>query len=654
MAVSLELRLLGRFDASAPAGRAFDIAGKKSRALLAYLALAPAGPVPRDRLVGLLWSERDDEHARNSLRQALVALRRDLDGVEPSPLVVADDAVALDPSRVRVDAMEFARLAAGDGVQALREAMALYRGDLLDGLAIRDPAFEEWVARERERWRDLAIATLERLWPQETGEQRIAVAKRLLGLDPLREAGHRALMQAYAEQGNAALALRQYETCRDLLRRELDVAPGTETEELRRKILRHEATPAASSGSAQEVLTLPDKPSIAVLAFANMSGDPAQQYFTEGITEDIITELSRFRTLFVIARNSSFQYRGKEIDVTRIGRELGVQYVVEGSVRRSGERIRITAQLVEAATGKHLWAERYDRDLRDTFAVQDEVTRMIVSTLAIRLEDEGLAAAKRKPPENMLAYDYWLRGKSCLDLWNRQALFDARAFFEKAIEIDPNYARAYAGLALTYEWAAFYTAWGGGDPTAREMAERYALKAVSLDPTDHQPHVALGWIYQERGEFERSRHHLDRAEALNANDADMLINKAMILSLQGEAETAIELARSAIRLNPYHPDWYLGYCSHCYMAAHRYEEAMALRGFTAQKLPEARAFMAALCVLLGRMDEARRHVDELVASFPAHWLGQPTASFFANLLSYKHQTDTDIVIEALRKAGLPE
>src|SRR5262245_50802479 len=176
MAVSLELRLLGRFDASGPSGRALDIVSKKNRALLAYLALAPAGPVPRDRLVALLWSDRDDEHGRNSLRQALVALRRDLNGVGPSPLLIADDAVALDPSRVRVDAVEFARLAAGGGVQALREAMALYRGDLLDGLAIRDPAFEEWVAPECERLRDLAIATLERLWPQETGEQRTAIA----------------------------------------------------------------------------------------------------------------------------------------------------------------------------------------------------------------------------------------------------------------------------------------------------------------------------------------------------------------------------------------------------------------------------------------------------------------------------------------------
>jgi TolB-like protein len=223
---------------------------------------------------------------------------------------------------------------------------------------------------------------------------------------------------------------------------------------------------------------------VAVLPFTNLSGDLEQQYFSDGITEDLITELSRFRQLFVIARNSSFQYRGKDVDVRRVGRELGVQYVVEGSIRKAAERVRITAQLIDAATGNHLWAERFDRDYHDVFAVQDEVTQTIVSTLVVRLEDEGLASAKRKPPASMQAYDYWLRGKNCLDLWTKPANVEAREFFEKAIAIDPGYARAYAGLALTYEWAAYYSAWGGGDPMLHERAEALALKAATLD-TSH-------------------------------------------------------------------------------------------------------------------------------------------------------------------------
>jgi TolB-like protein/Tfp pilus assembly protein PilF len=662
----LQLKLLGSFEVRIGSGAPLDIANKKTRALLAYLALPTGRAHTRDKLVGLLWSDRADVQARNSLRQALTEIGKAFGATEPSPLIKARDTLALDPATMEVDALVFEQLAASDATSDLRRAAALYAGDLLDGLDTRDAAFEEWLAAERQRLRTLAATALKKLLAHENGPSAIAVAHRLLALDPLQEEGHRALMRVHAEAGETSTALRQYELCREMLKNELDVTPSPETEALhhsiRKQLVGHtrrqpEIRPAPSGEGEGAVRAdrEPSKPSIAVLPFRNLGDDDAQQYFSDGITEDIITELSRFRSLFVIARNSSFQYRDKATDVTRIGRELGVQYVVEGSVRRSSDRIRITAQLIVAATATHLWAEHYDRDLRDTFAVQDEVTRTIVSMLAIRLEDEGLAAARRKPPGNMRAYDYWLRGKNCLDLWNRQALFDARACFEKAIEIEPGYARAYAGLALTYEWAAFYTAWGGGDPTARETAERYALKAVSLDATDYQPHVALGWIYQQRHDFERSRRHLDRAEALNPNDADLLINKAIILSWQGDADRAIELAQLAIRLNPYHPDWYFGYYSHCLMTARRYDEAMALRASAINIFPEARVIMAVLFVLLGRMDEARRQVDELISSFPSHWLGEPTVSFFVKLMGgYKNQADVDILSEALRKAGLPE
>lgn len=592
------------------------------------------------------------------MRQALTELGRAFDAILQSPLVKERDTIALASDAIEVDVQEFERLAASSDATNLDRTIALYGGDLLEGIDVRDPGFEDWLIPERQRLREVFLAVLAKRLAQAKGQPAIDLAQRLLAQDPLREEGYRALMRFHAEAGEMGAALRQYETCRAILRRELDVTPSAETEELHRRIRQQQDQPAPVALAVAAAPTPAGdaaKPSLAVLPFRNLSEDPTHLYFSDGITEDIITELSRFRSLSVIASNSSFQYRGMANDLRRVGQELGVRYIVEGSVRRSSDRIRITAQLVDAATATHLWAEHYDRDLRDTFAVQDEVTRMIVSMLAIRVEDEGLAAAKRKSPESMQAYDYWLRGKNCLDQWNRQALFQGRALFEKAIEIDPGYARAYAGLALTYEWAAFYTAWGGGDPTAFEMAERLALKAVALDATDYQPHMALGWIYQERGDFARSRRHLDRAEALNPNDADLLINKAMILSCQGETDRAIELAQTAIRLNPHHPDSYLGYYSHCLMMAGRYDEAMALRASATSAFPEARAFIAVLCVQLGRLDEAKREVDALIADFPLYWLGEPTASFFVKQLGgYKNRPDTDMVIEALRKAGLPE
>ena len=207
------------------------------------------------------------------------------------------------------------------------------------------------------------------------------------------------------------------------------------------------ATPVVAVATPKHVS---DKPSIAVLPFTNMSGDPEQEYFSDGITEDIITELSRFRSLFVIARNSSFVYKGKPIKVGTVARELGVKYVLEGSVRRAGSRVRVTAQLVDAASGNHVWAERYDRELADIFAVQDDVTRSIVGALTVGLEDEALERARRKRPENLQAYEHWLRGKRAI--WTTgESNLQSRRHFERAIAIDSNYSAAYSGLAITYQ-----------------------------------------------------------------------------------------------------------------------------------------------------------------------------------------------------------
>jgi TolB-like protein/Tfp pilus assembly protein PilF len=650
---SIRLKLLGGFEVQRVAGPVIGLSAKKTRALLAYLTLAVGRAHGRDKLADLLWSDRSDKQARDSLRQAIAELREAFTDCQPAPLATDHELLAVDPAAIEVDALEFERLAVNDNMADLRRAAALYGGELLDGIGVKDPVFEEWLGDRRRHYRDLAISMLKKLLAHERGEATLDVAQRLLALDPLQEEGHQALMRCYAEAGDITAALRQYDVCRTTLKRELDIAPSSGTEALHRQI-RNRPIGSSADTSRSAVAAFTSKPSIAVLPFRNLSGDPDQQYFSDGITEDIITELSRFHSLFVIARNSSFQYRGGELELKRIRQELGVRYVIEGSVRRSGDKVRISAQLLDADTGAHLWADRYDRTLQDIFAVQDDVSRMIVATLAIRLEDESLAAAKRKPPERLEVYDIWLRGKQCLDLWTRQGNVDAKALFQTALTIDPDYARAHTGLALAYEWGAWYSAWGGDDPLALETAERHALKAVSLDATDHQPHLALAWIYQNRRDFERCRWHLDRAEALNPNDADMLINKAMILSLHGEVDAALERARLAILLNPNHPNFYLGMQSHCYMMAGRYQEAVALRNRAPSQFPEWHAYTAVLCILTGRLDEARSMIDEFVANFSAHWTGRPTASFLSNLLGYKNQADADRVVEALRKAGLPE
>jgi TolB-like protein len=361
----LQLTLLGGFEAQIIPGEPLDVANRKTRALLAYLALPTGRAHSRDKLTGLLWSDRGDVQARNSLRQAIAELSRALAAVEPSLVVKGRDTLALDPQTVEVDAVAFERLAASETVDDLRHAMGLYAGKLLDGFAVRDLAFDDWLRQEQERYDRLAITTLNKLMPLESPANALALAHRLVTLAPLQEDGYRVLMRLHAEAGNIGAALHQYEVCRDMLKRELAVAPSAETEALHRRL--RESSKASASAQPRAWTTLaPDdgnlvsadgeapKLSVAALPFRNLSDDAAQRYFSDGITEDIITELSRFRSLTVIARQSSFAFRDASLDVTEVARKLGVRYVIEGSVRRMFDRVRITARLVDAETGRQL------------------------------------------------------------------------------------------------------------------------------------------------------------------------------------------------------------------------------------------------------------------------------------------------------------
>src|SRR5215469_16725759 len=360
---SLQLKLLGGFSAGLSSGQTVEVSGRKNQALLAYLALNAGKKLTREKLVGLLWSDRGDSHGRNSLRQNLVLLRRDLAGVNPRPVVFDGDTLTLDTNIVEVDVAKFERLATSTVAADLQQAAATYAGDLLDGISISDLAFDEWVSTERSRLRDVAISALGRLVEHQSAAEAIATAKRLVALDPLREASHCALMHVYAAQGQFEQAIRQHHYCRDILRSELDVEPSAKIENLYREIkegkyrgrsaiLLAASEPASSPPEKPSIAVLPlaDKPAIAVLPFINMSGDPEQEFFADGLTEDITAALSRISALWVIARTSTFTYKGRPTDVKQVARELDVRYVMEGSVRRAGDRLRVAAQLIDAAT----------------------------------------------------------------------------------------------------------------------------------------------------------------------------------------------------------------------------------------------------------------------------------------------------------------
>ncbi len=394
MTVQLKLDFLGRFEARLLSGEIVSLPTRKTETLLAYLALVP-GPHSRDHLSNLLWSDRSEQQARNSLRQALNALKKLFIHFEPLPLRIGRTNVSLENHAIEIDTFKLEGLIEEQTQRSAALAIKLYRGEFLEGVVVRDLNGEEWLAAERERFRRLATSALENVlaFQLDSGEFDKAgeLGEQLVSLDMLNESAWRTLMQVYAARGDRNHALMAYKRCCEILNKELGVEPSEETSKLqsairdgsvdvqarsvdRQPFVANESTPAANA-----VLPGPpgsiEKPSIAILPFVNMSDDPRQEYFSDGITEDIITGLSKFRELFVIARGSSFAFKGQSDAVTEAAKKLGAKYVLEGSVRRSGDRVRITAQLSDATTGNHLWAENYDRVIDDVFAAQDDVTQ---------------------------------------------------------------------------------------------------------------------------------------------------------------------------------------------------------------------------------------------------------------------------------------
>jgi adenylate cyclase len=407
--------------------------------------------------------------------------------------------------------------------------------------------------------------------------------------------------------------------------------------------------------SSSTVLPLPDKPSIAVLPFENMSGDREQEFFADGMAEEIITALSHYRWFFVIARNSSFTYKGRAVDVKQVARELGVRYVLEGSVRKAGNRVRVTAQLIDAPTGNHIWAERYDRELDDIFALQDEITETIVAAVEPELGVVERERARRKPPDNL---DAWAAYQ--LGLWHllgdptRDAMAEARQLFQRACELDPKFAAAYADLAWTH--TIDITLGLTDDPEASlEWAARAAEKAVALDARDPAARFALGRVHMLRHAFTRAIAEMEAALALNASFDRAYFGLGHALLYGGRPEESIPQFEKAIRLSPRNPrSWtspQMLACANFNLG--RYEEAAtwsekAIQHPNAPFMPFAHA--AAALGHLGRIDEAHNMLSEVRKRKPDF-----SADTIRNTVGrYGRYSEVDRIIDGLRKAGLPE
>ncbi len=413
-----------------------------------------------------------------------------------------------------------------------------------------------------------------------------------------------------------------------------------------RVLLDRRARPQAAAAAASADTTL--KPSLVVLPFVNMSGDAEQEFFVDGLTEDIITELSRFRDLLVISRNSAFVHKGKVVKVKEIAREFGVHYVVEGSVRKAGDRVRVTVQLIDGETDRHIWAERYDRKLEDIFAIQDEVTSAIAGTLPGRIEAAGQDRAKRKPPQSMAAYEYVLTGKILHHRSTREDNAEAQRMLDRAIALEPKYAHAHAWRACVLAQTWVYDWCGDRKTTWKEVVDT-AHAALALDDNDSDVHRVLAAVNLALDEHEKAKYHQERALGLNPNNDLILVQQGELLTWLGRPEDGIEWIRKAMRVNPYHPERFWNHLGRAHCSARQYPEAVAALSRVTRPDYTHHALLAASLAQIGDRTAAAAHAQEVLREMPDY----STRRFMATL-HYQQESDRNHLRDALLKAGLPE
>ena len=387
-------------------------------------------------------------------------------------------------------------------------------------------------------------------------------------------------------------------------------------------------------------------PTIAVLPLDNLNGDPEQSYFSDGITNDLITDLSKFSELFVIASHTVFTYKGKAVNIKELGRELGIRYVVEGSVQRAGDRVRVNIQLIETANSRHLWAERYDRPTGDLFHLQDEIVQSVLGTLVTRVQLSESHRVLSGKPDTFQAYDIYLRGRAVWQQWTNQANREAQKHFVRAIKLDPAFALAYGYLSYTY-----VQAWLGGwerSPKTLQRAKALALKAVELGPSEFDNHWSLAAAYLHDREFDKAMDSYRRAYELNPNSPNLLVDLAEALVYIGRVNEALVHIERAMRLNPIYPEWYLWTQGIVLYHAGRYEQALAalLKGGNPANL--SRRHLAATLVRLGRVADARRVAAQFLQDDPDYTLARE------KLWPYQKEDMREALVTDLRQAGLPD
>jgi TolB-like protein/DNA-binding SARP family transcriptional activator len=647
----MHIRLLGGFAVTTAVGNSVRLATRKTRFVAAALAISGTRGVTRTQLCRLFWPDRAAPQARSSLRQALTDIRRALgEDADQAKTVEGDqETVRLGLPESAVDALAFEAGAKRLDAEALRAAAELYRGDLLAGIDLPDDADDL-----AERMSAFPAAAPELL---DTCE---ALAERLLAQDCAAEEAHRALIRVHQRRGRLSAALRQFEECRAVLRKELGAAPDRETAALVAALRdpmegapQADADPPIAPAPARVSIRDRGLPSIIVVPFDNLSG-PSDEYFVDGVVEEITAALSRVRDFFVIARQSAFTYKGRFVDVREVGSELGVSYVVEGTVRRGGDRLRISVQLVDAASRQQLWADRFDGTNSDVFAFQDRIAANMAGAIHPAVRRAEVEMARLKPPSDLRAYDLLMRAYPRVWAQHAESVREAIATLEQAIEIDPEYWRAHALLGWCHAMNLSYL-WTSDSEVEEQVALRCVQRASPSIGDDPTALTACGATLHLLGKQAESAALLRTALQLDPNNALAWTRLGWVGVFQGEPSAAMECFEKAMALSPLDPFMFsmrMGLGSALALAGHL-EEALAIgREVVAQhpQLTWAYRFLTAWAGMAGDLTTARWAADRLLALQPDYTV----AKYLAVPVMRSNPKLRDWLAGGMRLGGLPE
>jgi TolB-like protein len=655
----MRLRILGGLNPTSAAGAPAPDVTRQTRLMLACLALAGAKGLTRAELCALFWPDRPSALARNSLRQGLAAIRKALSGDADAMSLQSDlEAVRLSVEAGAIDVDVFRKGLHEGNRDGLIAAANAYRGELSAGVEVPEDV-EQFVTSHCRSLNDQAQVLAERLSEADDADDESlnasqALAGRLLQSNPTSEEAHRALMRIHLRCGRTNAALRQFEQCKEALRRELRAEPDVETRRLFDSIQSSKSDekapradrPAAANGAGAY-------PSIAIMPFDNLGG-ASDAYFADGVVEEITSTLSRIRDFFVIARQSTFTFKGRFVDVREVGRALGVAYLVEGTVRRDGDRLRISVQLIDAVTRTQLWSDRYEGANTEIFAFQDRIAAQVAGALNPAIRHAEIEAARHKPPTSLRAYDLVMRAFPKLWGQNAAAINEAIPILQDALRIDPKYGRAFALLAwchalnATYLWTA--------EPKREVGAARRAVDATTgLIDDDPTALTAAGASIGFCGDQEGASALLERALALDPNNAWAWARWGWTGIYRAQPEPALERFEKAMKLSPLDPFAFntrMGMASAFACLGHPVE-AVAIAKDVTKKHPDvtwAHRLLASWAAMAGDMETARSAARTLLAANPDFTIRRYLAiPGFQNMPEYR-----DGLVRGLRDAGLPE